>query len=385
MSASILDVRRCAMIAGLLWGMLATSVTAATLYVAPDGNDAWSGKLQHPNASAPTGRWRRWPGPEMPSDALKAQGPLTEAVAVQVAAGTYPLAETLVFGPQDSGTAEAPIVYRAAEGAARVYRRANDPRLRPGRGRPVEGPSARGPGRPMVFRGPVRQRPPRDPRPRAQRVLLSCSRQSQWRRRKRAFVADPKDIAPLAATAQAVAQRCGYRRLHLVGELGVARGFGRSADRHGGSDRRCPVAVHPTMWGPNQRYHIENIKAALDAPGEWFLDRDGDLFYIPLPGEDLAKVEVVAPVLGTLVRIAGDPQDGRYVEHITFKGLGFQHSQYPLPPQGHSDGQAAVSVPAAITADGARHVRWRIVRSPTSAATRCISAAAARTAGSSTA
>ena len=50
MSTLIQDLRRCALIAGLLWGMTATPVSAATLYVAPDGNDAWSGKLQHSNA-----------------------------------------------------------------------------------------------------------------------------------------------------------------------------------------------------------------------------------------------------------------------------------------------------------------------------------------------
>ncbi len=112
------------------------------------------------------------------------------------------------------------------------------------------------------------------------------------------------------------------------------------------------------QWGPNQRYHIENIKAALDAPGEWFLDRDGTLTYIPLPGEDLAKAEVIAPVAAGLVRLAGDPGHGRFIEHVTFKGLSFQHDQYPLPPQGHGDGQAAVGVPAAITADGARDVAF---------------------------
>ena len=64
------------------------------------------------------------------------------------------------------------------------------------------------------------------------------------------------------------------------------------------------------QWGPNQRYHIENVKAALDAPGEWFLDRNGDLFYIPLPGEDLPKAEVVAPVLAG-VGAAGRRSAGR--------------------------------------------------------------------------
>ena len=65
----------------------------------------------------------------------------------------------------------------------------------------------------------------------------------------------------------------------------------------------------------------------MDAPGEWFLDRSGDLFYIPLPGEDLAKAEVVAPVVTEHVRLAGDPQAGRYVEHLTLKGLSFQHGR----------------------------------------------------------
>ena len=99
--------------------------------------------------------------------------------------------------------------------------------------------------------------------------------------------------------------------------------------------------------GPRQRYHIENIKAALDAPGEWFLDRGGDLFYIPLPGEDMAKAEVVAPLLTGLVRFAGDPHSGRLVEHVTLRGLSFQHARFPLPAQGLNGLQAAMSLTAA--------------------------------------
>jgi hypothetical protein len=118
------------------------------------------------------------------------------------------------------------------------------------------------------------------------------------------------------------------------------------------------------QWGAPQRYHVENFKAALDAPGEWFLDRDGTLYYKPLPGEDMSKVEVVADVAPTdaskrmtpeLVRFVAEPGKTT-VEHVTLKGLSFQHAQYVIPPGGHGDGQAAVTVPAAITADGARHV-----------------------------
>ena len=91
-------------------------------------------------------------------------------------------------------------------------------------------------------------------------------------------------------------------------------------------------------------------------PVNGFLDHHGDLFYIPLPGEDLTKAEVVVPVATEQVRMAGDPQQGRYVEHITLKGLSFQHTRCPVPPQGHNDGQAAVDMPSTITADGTRHV-----------------------------
>ena len=41
-------------------------------------------------------------------------------------------------------------------------------------------------------------------------------------------------------------------------------------------------------WNPinsKSRYLVENFKAALDARGEWFLDRSGYLYYIPLEGE----------------------------------------------------------------------------------------------------
>ena len=52
---------------------------------------------------------------------LKAQGPLVEPVRVVVAPGRYRLTEPLVLSPEDSGTAECPIVYEAATGAVPVF------------------------------------------------------------------------------------------------------------------------------------------------------------------------------------------------------------------------------------------------------------------------
>ena len=110
------------------------------------------------------------------------------------------------------------------------------------------------------------------------------------------------------------------------------------------------------QWGASQRYHLENFRAAFDQPGEWFLDRDGLLSYLPLPGEDMEKATVFAPVTEQFVLLQGEPDKGRFIEDITFKGLTFRHSQYVLPPDGHGDAQAAFTIPAVFMADGARRI-----------------------------
>jgi hypothetical protein len=97
----------------------------------------------------------------------------------------------------------------------------------------------------------------------------------------------------------------------------------------------------------NARYWIENAPDALDAPGEWVLDRkSGVLAYKPLPGEDPEKVEAIAPVLTQLVRIEGARQ-------LRFKGITFSHADWTIGPKGFSDSQAAIELPGAIWAQGA--------------------------------
>ena len=109
-------------------------------------------------------------------------------------------------------------------------------------------------------------------------------------------------------------------------------------------------------WSKGDRYHLENFKAALDAPGEWFLARDGWLYYMPLPGEDMRTAEVVAPVVEKFLLFEGDVQNGKYVEHVTIKGLTFLHAEYLMPPGGFEASQAAAPIDAAVMADGARNV-----------------------------
>jgi parallel beta-helix repeat protein len=103
------------------------------------------------------------------------------------------------------------------------------------------------------------------------------------------------------------------------------------------------------------RYIVENVYEGLDAPGEWYLDRKtGVLSYIPMPDEDMKTAEVMAPLAPALVNFEGDPAAGKFVEHLRFRGLTFQYTNFQLPPGNSNDKQGSASVPAAITARGMR-------------------------------
>ncbi|MFA6546750.1 MAG: right-handed parallel beta-helix repeat-containing protein, partial [Limisphaerales bacterium] len=83
---------------------------------------------------------------------------------------------------------------------------------------------------------------------------------------------------------------------------------------------------------------------------------DGTLYYKPLPGENMKRAEVVAPVVEKFIVIAGDAAAGKFVEHVSFKGLTFHHGQWLTPPGGFEPAQAASGIEAVVQVDGARHV-----------------------------
>src|SRR2546426_929052 len=83
---------------------------------------------------------------------------------------------------------------------------------------------------------------------------------------------------------------------------------------------------------------------ALAEPGEWYLDRNtGVLTYWAEPGEDLARAEVIAPVLSSgLLRVEGDFTAKKPVQHVFVRGLSFAYTDWSLPENGYLDAQAAV-------------------------------------------
>ncbi len=107
------------------------------------------------------------------------------------------------------------------------------------------------------------------------------------------------------------------------------------------------------------RYVIENIFEALDAPGEWYLDKPtGILYYMPMEGEDMAKVEVVAPFATELLRVEGVPEKGEFVENIYINGVSFEHCNFLFPPDMINGSQGSSQVAAAINLTGARDCKF---------------------------
>lgn len=350
----------------LLFRLLAAAISIAPrlaaldLYVSPGGDDRASGRS--PSEALASLRGAR--------DAIRrarsegARGPFR----VLVADGEYRVAETLVLEPQDGGTAEAPVSYEAAPGARPVF--SGGLRIRGFEVRADGTWAAKVPG---VAEGAVRFEQlwvggrravrARSPNKFYHRVLQAVDRGADPETgqpadlARRAFRGRREDLAALASLDR--------RRLSEVTVVAY-HSWETSRSRIAAFDPSsgtvvltAPVPWPFNQWGPSQRYHLENYPQALDAPGEWYLDPDGTLLYRPLSGEDPSTVEAVAPVgPEEFVRIAGDPDRGRFVEDLAFRGLAFRHGQYLLPATGHADAQAEVTVPAAIVADGARRVAF---------------------------
>ena len=86
-----------------VWGEAAAG--AADLFVATNGNDAWSGTLAEANADRTDGPFATLPRARDEARQLKASAPVT----VLVRGGTYVLTQPFVLEPQDSGTPERPV------------------------------------------------------------------------------------------------------------------------------------------------------------------------------------------------------------------------------------------------------------------------------------
>jgi len=338
---------------------IATQAWALTVYVSPEGNDAWSGRLAQPNADRSNGPVATL---ERARDILRQLGPrgAVDSRRVIVADGYYPLTKPFVLDARDSD-----VCYEGAPQSRPVF----------SGGRAIRGfaPGEGGLWRvhiPQVADGSwyfeqlfingrraVRARTPNkfyhymvDVQ---ERTLEQGPGQRPARARQTVTVRT-EDIAALLELPQA--------QLHDVQMVIYHKWDNTTRFIEDVNERDCTITTTGegrkpwNSWGKGDRFHLENFASALDAPGEWFLSRDGWLFYMPREGEDMRAAEVVAPVVEKFLLFQGDVEQGKYVENVTIRGLTFLHAEYPMPPGGFEASQAASPIDAVVMADGARNV-----------------------------
>ena len=106
----------CALVGVALSGAAADN--GLTWYVSTDGNDAWSGIVDAPNAAASDGPFATLSRAVEALRELKQAhgGALDQPVTVRMREGTHFLAAPLVLGPGDSGSAACPVTFAAYPG-----------------------------------------------------------------------------------------------------------------------------------------------------------------------------------------------------------------------------------------------------------------------------
>jgi len=337
---------------------------ATTLYVSPEGNNGWSGRLARPNADGTDGPVASLAGARDAVRRLKSQGPLTESVWVIVADGTYALTEPFILTPEDSGTEKCPISYEAAAGARPVFTGARFiTRFRQNPDGLWQARLPDGAGGQWYFeqlfvngRRAVRARTPNKFYHYTGKTVETPVEGQRNKFHRTTFVR-PDALEPLKGLSRDELQDVTLVAYH---KWCISRRFLTGID----TDRNAIITIGEKLksysgWPANTRFHLENVRTALDTPGEWFCPRKGMLSYMPLPGENPATAKVAAPIIEKLVIFQGEPEKGQFVEHIELKGLTFEHNQALLPRTGYAPYQAAYVTEAAIMADGARLIAIR--------------------------
>lgn len=334
------------------------------LHVSPAGNDAWSGLPAEPNAAKADGPLATLGRAQERVRELKAgPGGLQAPVTVLLRGGTYPQARPLVFTPADSGTPECPITFAAYPGESPVV----------SGGVPITGWQA----------DDSEQSRTRCAGKLWRVDLPKAEAGSRWRfnqlyvngeRRTRARIPNRRDFLRTDGPVSKTDRRAFYFRAGDLQEwadlrdaLVVVYHSWETSLHHVVSvdtetnrlTLREPAPWAMGHWEKYQRYYVENVLAGLDEPGEWYVDSTaGRLYYYPLPGETMASLQAVAPVVtSTLLEFRGDIAKDALVEHLRFRGIAFRHTNAQLR-RIRNPGQGEIYQPGLIHAVGLRHASF---------------------------
>ncbi len=319
------------------------------IYLSPKGSDTWSGTLGEPNSDKNDGPLATLAAARDAVRKIRAAQPSRKTpVIVMLNQGRYELDQTLELGPRDSGTAQSPTIYQAADRA----------RVQISGGQIIHGWT-------VDPRGWWQARLPEVAAGKWTFMQLFVDGQRRFRPRlpKAGFHLIARTLKETPAAAGKGYDRFGFADGDIKADW-ANRGDIEVVVFHSWTTSRLHIASVDgnavTFTGATaiqewwmsleagRRYLVENVKEALGEKGQWYLDRpSGVLTYVPMDGETPQRVEVIAPRLRQLMRLDG-------VQHVQFEGLTLEHADWSLEPRGRSVIQAEVPYPAAVGAVGIR-------------------------------
>ncbi len=302
------------------------------LHVALNGDDAGAGTADAPFRTLE--RARDAIREMKADDDLPAGG-----VTVMIDAGRYELSRPLELGPEDAGTAEAPITWRARPGATVVLsggRRVPAHAFGPVQSHATLGRLPAG-ARDHVVQADLKALGVEDygsPAGGGLEVFFGEQRMTlaRWPNEGFTRIADllsiePRNVRGTKGDSVGIFVFEGDRPLRWIGEQDLwVHGYWfwdwadqrqrvRRIDR---DDRTIEVEepYHHYGYRKGQWYYAYNALSELDRPGEWYLDRDAGILYFWPPG-DLDRTPVTVSVLDELVSATD-------TTWLSFQGLTFE-------------------------------------------------------------
>jgi hypothetical protein len=313
-----------------------------TLYVAPNGNDAWSGGLAEPKDG--NGPFLTLQRARDEIRKLKRDGGLPkDGIGVEIRGGVYELASPLALTAEDSGTADAPIVYRGRKGdkvrlvGGRIitgWGPVTDPAVlarleESARGQVVQADlKAQG----ITDLGEVKPGPSWGQSEAGLELFFQHTPMTLARWPNEGFVKIPKVVGPTLVDCRGT-KGCqegiftyeGDRPRRWIGEPEIMlEGYWfwdwadqrlkvESIDLEKSVISLMPQPQHAFGFRDGQWYYAYNLLSELDRPGEWYLDRDRGILYFWPP----APVEQGQPTLSMLPSLVVMKD----VSNVTLSGL----------------------------------------------------------------
>jgi hypothetical protein len=341
--------------------MMAQGALGADLYVSPTGRDSHPGTKAQPLATLAGAR-----------DAVRAINKNAKGdIVVEFADGLYPVQETVVFGPGDSGTGGHKVIYAAAAGgkpivtgglavtgwevhdkAKNIYRAKTT--TTPFRQLYVNDALA------IRARHPNREST-KDNSPywecKVPKIPTMRIKQEYWQ---------PCETIPAAKLSEVeMVMICHWYHQRI--RIGTARQDGKEVEFTPATPNKNfskDANFYKRNGAIDNPFYFENAVEFIDAPYEWYQDAGKGMVFMAFPKDvSPGDVRVEIPLVETLIAIEGTPANP--VRDIEFRGLSFTLTNWNKPSaEGVNMTQAAQPIgtktpPAMVSARHGERLAFR--------------------------